>query len=100
MSDSARRLCHWTMRLASGLSAGLFGIVLIPLWTLKGSSHMPGIALWFAIVAFFIRCTYGGAIRRKNHLLIRSPFWTHRIRWSDIRGVDLVRDRHRSSSGL
>ena len=98
MGDHLGRLCYWTIRLASGSGAVIFGLVLSPLWTAKGSSELPSIALWIVIVAFFIRGVFGGAIRRKNHLLVRSPFWTHRIRWSDISDVDLVRGR--SSSGL
>jgi hypothetical protein len=100
MSEPLGRLCYWTIRVASGLGVVLFAVVLSPLWTAKGSSHIPAAALWFVIVAFFIRGVFGGAIRRKKHLLIRSPFWTHRVRWSEISNADLVRGRNSTGLGV
>lgn len=98
MNDKPMRLCVRTMRFFAGIFALLFGFVLSPLWTAKGSSEIPSIALWFAIVTVFLRGAFGGAFRKRNYLLIRSPFWTRRIYWNNIRGVDLVKSR--KSSGL
>ena len=93
-----KRLCYWTIRLACGVCAIIFAILLSPLWTAKGSSQIPAITFWFVTIAILCRGVFGGAIRRKHHLLVRTPFWTHRVQWVDIRDVQLVRGRR--SSGL
>jgi hypothetical protein len=98
MDKSPKRLCYWTYQLNAWLCAIAFPLILSPLWTAHGSSHIPAIVVWAAVTTFCVRGLLAGAIRRKDHLLVRSPIWTYRIRWSDIGGVDLVRSRN--SSGL
>ena len=93
-TESRKRILHWSKRWFGGMST----VVVAAVWLTFLETPVNGRVVWLVILSLIevmmIRGLFGGAIRRKEHLLIRNPVWTRRIRWSEIHNIELAQRNH------